>query len=81
MGAGGQLATASHFVIVLSRNIKDMHYDAEYIKYMMNDIIGLPEDTQKIRYEFFKSSRKQILTYYNPIVLYLIGHLNKLILL
>lgn len=31
-----------------------MHYDAEYIKYMMNDIIGLPEDTQKIRYEFFK---------------------------
>ncbi|MED2604779.1 nitroreductase family protein, partial [Bacillus thuringiensis] len=52
--AGGQLATASHFVIVLSRNIKDMHYDAEYIKYMMNDIIGLPEDTQKIRYEFFK---------------------------
>ncbi|MGQ0417625.1 NAD(P)H-dependent oxidoreductase, partial [Bacillus sp. HC-TM] len=53
-GAGGQLATASHFVIVLSRNIKDMHYDAEYIKYMMNDIIGLPEDTQKIRYEFFK---------------------------
>ena len=47
-GAGGQLATASHFVIVLSRNIKDMHYDAEYIKYMMNDIIGLPEDTQKL---------------------------------
>ncbi|CAM4163333.1 NAD(P)H-dependent oxidoreductase [Bacillus wiedmannii] len=53
-GAGGQLATASHFVIVLSRNIKDMHYDAEYIKHMMNDIIGLPEDTQQIRYEFFK---------------------------
>ena len=25
-----------------------MHYDAEYIKYMMNDIIGLPKDTQKL---------------------------------
>ena len=58
-----------------------MHYDAEYIKHMMNDIIELPEDTQKIRYEFFKSSRKQILTYYNPTVLYLIGHQSKLILL
>ncbi|MBE5106049.1 NAD(P)H-dependent oxidoreductase [Bacillus thuringiensis] len=53
-GAGGQLSTASHFVIVLSRNSKDMHYDAEYIKHMMNDIIGLSEETQKIRYEFFK---------------------------
>lgn len=31
-----------------------MHYDAEYIKHMMNDIIELPEDVQKIRYEFFK---------------------------
>lgn len=58
-----------------------MHYDAEYIKYMMNDIIGLPEDTQKLDMNSSKSSRKQILTYYNPIVLYLIGHLNKLILL
>ena len=31
-----------------------MHYDAEYIKYMMNDIIGLPGRHSKIRYEFFK---------------------------
>ena len=28
--------------------MKDMHYDAEYIKHMMNDIIELPEDTQKL---------------------------------
>ncbi|MGE8015239.1 MULTISPECIES: NAD(P)H-dependent oxidoreductase [Bacillus] len=53
-GAGGQLSTASHFVIVLSRNIKDMHYDAEYIQHMMKDIIGLPEEGQQMRYEFFK---------------------------
>ena len=57
-----------------------MHYDAEYIKYMMNDIIGLPEDTQKLDMNSSKVP-KQILTYYNPIVPYLIGHLNKLILL
>lgn len=25
-----------------------MHYDAEYIKHMMNDIIELPEDAQKL---------------------------------
>ena len=54
MGAGGQLQLV--IVIVLSRNIKDMHYDAEYIKYMMNDIIGLPEDTQKLDMNSSKSS-------------------------
>ena len=58
-----------------------MHYDADYIKHMMNDIIELPEDAQKLDMNSSKSSRKQILTYYNLIVLYLIGHLSKLILL
>ncbi|WP_260288915.1 NAD(P)H-dependent oxidoreductase [Peribacillus aracenensis] len=53
-GASVQLSTASHFVIVLSRNIKDMYYDAEYIQHMMKDIIGLPEEAQKVRYEIFK---------------------------
>ena len=57
-----------------------MHYDAEYIKHMMNDIIELPEDTQKLDMNSSKVP-KQILTYYNPTVLYLIGHQSKLILL
>ena len=58
-----------------------MHYDADYIKHMMNDIIELPEDAQKLDMNSSKSSRNQILTYYNPSVLYSIGHLSKLILL
>lgn len=53
-GAQGQLKTASHFVLVLSRNIKDMHFDSEYIKYMMNDVMGIPEEGQKMRHEFYK---------------------------
>ncbi|AZS14653.1 NAD(P)H-dependent oxidoreductase [Paenibacillus lutimineralis] len=57
-GAQGQLSTASHFVIILSRNIKDMHYDTAYIQHMMKDIIGLPEEAQQIRYEFFKTFQK-----------------------
>ena len=33
-----------------------MHYDAEYIKHMMNDIIELPEDVQKLDMNSLKVS-------------------------
>jgi nitroreductase len=53
-GAQGQLKTASHFVLVLSRTVKDMHYDSDYIKYMMDDIMQIPSEGQKMRHQFYK---------------------------
>ncbi|MFD3445964.1 NAD(P)H-dependent oxidoreductase [Microbacteriaceae bacterium 4G12] len=53
-GAKGQLPTASHFVIVLSRNINDMHYDSAYIEYIMKEIVGLSEEARQIRRGVFK---------------------------
>jgi nitroreductase len=51
-GAQGQLPTASHFMIILSRKKKGMIYDSEYIQHMMRDVKQLPEDVQELYSQF-----------------------------
>ncbi|MDQ0196375.1 NAD(P)H-dependent oxidoreductase [Paenibacillus wynnii] len=43
-GAQKQLATASHFVLILSRLPKDMVADSDYIKNMMENVQELPPE-------------------------------------
>lgn len=42
-GAQGQAMTASHFVVVLARTVRDLHYDAEYVSHMMREVHQIPE--------------------------------------
>ncbi|MFC4322857.1 NAD(P)H-dependent oxidoreductase [Litchfieldia salsa] len=63
-GAQGQLPTASHFVIILARTIKDVKYDSDYIKDHMVRIKKFPEELiGKIqdRYKTFQESDFNIL--------------------
>ncbi|WP_102348446.1 NAD(P)H-dependent oxidoreductase [Bacillus sp. Marseille-P3661] len=56
-GAQGQLLTASHFVVVLARTIKDTKYDSSYVKNQMLNVKKIPEDVfeqMKIRYKSFQ---------------------------
>ena len=43
-GAQGQLPTASHFVVILARTIKDTKYDSEYVKNQMLEVKKFPEE-------------------------------------
>lgn len=43
-GAQGQLPTASHFVVILARTMKDTKYDSEYIANHLKDVKKIPED-------------------------------------
>lgn len=58
-GAQGQLPTASHFMIVLSRKVKGMKFDSEYINHMMNDVKQLPEDVVEIYGGFYKKFQEE----------------------
>jgi nitroreductase len=51
-GAQGQLPTSSRFIIILAR--KDMRYDSEFIKHMMQDVKQMPEDAQKVYSKFYE---------------------------
>lgn len=56
-GAQGQLPTASHFVIILARTIKDTKYDSEYVKNQMLNVKQFPPelfDQIKERYKSFQ---------------------------
>lgn len=56
-GAQGQLPTASHFVLILARTIKDTKYDSEYVKNLMLHEKKIPEEIfaqMKVRYESFQ---------------------------
>ncbi|SHJ06726.1 Nitroreductase [Clostridium cavendishii DSM 21758] len=54
-GAKGQLPTASHFVIILSRTIEHMKYDADYIASFMKNIQHLPEEIVTMKGEAYKT--------------------------
>ncbi|AYA75683.1 NAD(P)H-dependent oxidoreductase [Bacillus sp. Y1] len=43
-GAQGQLPTASHFVVILARTIKDTKYDSEYVRHQMLEVKKFPEE-------------------------------------
>jgi len=53
-GAQGQLPTASHFLIILSRNINDMKYDSKYILNFMENVQKLPSDVISVKNKFYK---------------------------
>lgn len=54
LGAHGKLETASHFIMILSRTMKDMKYDSAYLEHMMRDIQKMPDDVYHGMYEFVK---------------------------
>jgi len=43
-GAQGQLPTASHFVVILARTMKDLRYDAPYVTHMMKEVHHIPDE-------------------------------------
>ncbi|GAE35289.1 NAD(P)H-dependent oxidoreductase [Halalkalibacter akibai] len=43
-GAGGQLPTASHFVLILARTGKDVKYNSEYIRQHLKTVKEIPEE-------------------------------------
>ncbi len=56
-GGQGQLPTASHFVIILARTIKDTKYDSDYVANQMLHVKQIPEDLFeqiKVRYKSFQ---------------------------
>ncbi|OIJ16826.1 NAD(P)H-dependent oxidoreductase [Anaerobacillus alkalilacustris] len=63
-GAQGQIPTASHYVAILARTMKDTKYDSEYIKNHLLEVKGLPEDLiGKVheRYKNFQESDQHLL--------------------
>ena len=59
LGAQKALASASHFVIILSRTQANLRYDAPYIDYMMREIQGLPEDFCEFKQQRFETFQKE----------------------
>jgi len=63
-GAQGHLPTASHFVIILARTIKDTKYDSEYVKNQMLNVMGFPAemyDQVKNIYKEFQEDQQHLL--------------------
>jgi nitroreductase len=58
-GAQGTLPSASHFVIILARKQKSMHYNSDYIEHMMRDIHHLSEEVIEGRGSFYKTFQEQ----------------------
>lgn len=54
-GAGKQLATASHFLLLMARKSVCTKSESDYIKYMSKDIQHLPEDIVKMKIDFYKN--------------------------
>jgi nitroreductase len=56
-GAQGQLPTASHFVVILARTIKDTKYDTTYVENQMLNVKKISREIfeqMKIRYKSFQ---------------------------
>ncbi|UCZ55096.1 NAD(P)H-dependent oxidoreductase [Bacillus shivajii] len=56
-GASGQLPTASHFVVILSRN--DVRYDSEYVKDHLRNVKQMPEDMIEQVHDRYKSFQEK----------------------
>ncbi|MCZ0703699.1 nitroreductase [Natronobacillus azotifigens] len=55
-GAQGQLPTASHFVLILARTIKDTKYDSAYIKDHLKQVKKFPDEViEKVVNDKFKN--------------------------
>jgi nitroreductase len=57
-GAQGSLPTASHFLVILARKQKSMHYNSEYIEHMMKNIHHIASDAALKRKEFYTHFQK-----------------------
>ncbi|KKK36730.1 hypothetical protein WQ57_17895 [Mesobacillus campisalis] len=63
-GAQGQLPTASHFVLILARTVKDTKYDSDYVKHQMLNVKQIPEDIfakMLVRYKEFQENDLNLL--------------------
>ncbi|MFS0635509.1 NAD(P)H-dependent oxidoreductase [Mesobacillus foraminis] len=63
-GAQGQLPTASHFMLILARTIKDTKYDSEYVRDQMLNVKQIPEDIFEqmlVRYKSFQENDLNLL--------------------
>jgi nitroreductase len=58
-GAQGQLPTASHFVIILSRKKKGMLYGSDYIHHMLQDVKQFPQDVIELYGQFYEKFQKE----------------------
>ena len=58
-GAQGQLPTASHFLIILSRKKNSMLYGSNYINYMMEEVKKYPKEVVELYKEFYKKFQKE----------------------
>ncbi|MFC7371961.1 NAD(P)H-dependent oxidoreductase [Fictibacillus iocasae] len=54
-GAQGQLPTASHFVVMLSRSAEDMIYSSDYIEHMKKDVHHMPPEAYEAISKFYKT--------------------------
>jgi len=54
-GAEHSMKGASHFVIILARNPKDIRYDSQYVEYILKEIQKLPDDFRIVTKEKIKS--------------------------
>lgn len=63
-GAQGQLPTASHFVVILARTIKDTKYDSKYVEDQMLNVKKFPPEVFeqiKVRYKSFQEEDLHLL--------------------
>ncbi len=63
-GAQGQLPTASHFVLILARTMKDTKYDSTYVENLMLNEKKVPAeifDKMKVRYKSFQEDDLHLL--------------------
>ena len=58
-GAQTQLSTASHFLIILSRNINDLKYDSKYISDFMKNVQKLSDNIIEIKTKFYKDFQEE----------------------
>jgi len=54
-GAQGTLPTSSHYIVILARKQKTMHFNSQYIKHMMQDVHHLPDVVIRKRGDFYKT--------------------------
>ena len=57
-GAEHSMKGASHFVLILARNAKDIRYDSEYVEYILKEIQHLPDDFRAETKERIKNFQK-----------------------
>lgn len=63
-GAQKQLATASHFVVILARS--DASYNSPYAEYMLKEIKGMPDDVFELTCEAYGKFQKNQRMLENP---------------